>query len=128
MFSSNIADVSVSLFRCWKPRRGEGKGAEGEGSSTARAAAFAAVRRSLSPGKDSLLTPVSSLAVPQPPGESSGTPAVVPSGRVLLDFCSARHSCPFSIVFPTECACAHWHERPHPIPDPQPPIKTSTQS
>lgn len=85
------------------------------------------LRRRLSPGKDSLLAPVSSLPVLQSPGESSGTPAVVPSGRVLLVFCTARHSSPFSIVFPTECACAHWHERPHPTRDPSAPIKQSTQ-
>lgn len=74
MFSSNIADVSVSLFGA-ESREEERERGEGVDPSTARAAAAAAAavfrrgfRRSLSPGKDSLLTPVSSLPVSAVPG------------------------------------------------------------
>lgn len=101
---------------CGAESRGRGREmGEGADLSSPRTRCFRrGFGRRLSPGKESLLTPLRRLLVPQSPGQSSGTPAVVPSGRVQPVFCTARHSCPFSIVFPTECACAHWHERPLP--------------
>lgn len=69
------------------------------------------------PGIALLLTPVSSLPpVPQSPGQSSSTPAVVPGGGVQLVSLTALHSSAFSIAFPTDCACAAWlHRPPQPV-------------
>lgn len=53
-----------------------------------------------------------SAACRRSPGETSSTPAVVPSGGVQLVFLSARHSSAFSIAFPTDCACAAWLHPP----------------
>lgn len=81
-------------------RRGGGKRGEASGSSSASRRCFVclfSVGGRRPPGEKSRLsTPVPVL---RSPGRSSGAPAVVPSGRVQPVFRSARHSCPFSVVF-----------------------------
>lgn len=102
-FSSDIAGcLGVCLSSGAESRAEESRGkkrrGEGEKERIRRPLAPPLSGGRLSPGKESPLAPVSSLPVPQSPGESSATPAVVPSGRVRLVFCTARHSCPFSTV------------------------------